>query len=286
MKFDKTQEMIRKILLWIAGLLGIALVALLIAYGPILRDFVTMDVISEESGIYYLMDYGGNSGLIVGDSAAVLIDTKFSRGSKKLKKFVDAKVGSRPLYVINTHYHQDHIGGNQLFTKAEVIAGNYGKELWKTQGSTSSLPDRWISEDFELNLGSGNQVRIIYAGQNHTREDLLVYSEKYKALFTGDIYTHLSHPVMQKVSLANSANWEATLRSLALGDLEIETVVPGHGDLAKKTDLIAMANYFDDLRMKPWKQVKKKYRSWDKLPFLASLKLSRRFLINEENIEP
>lgn len=268
----------KKILLWTAGIIGALALFIAATIGPNLRDFLTIEIIEESPDIYYLMDYGGNSGLIIGDSLAVIVDTKMAKGTEKLKAFAKDKIGDRELIIINTHFHGDHVMGNQSFEGSPIYAGNYGKDTWLSENKKETLPSHWVARDISIALGGGEQLEIITVGQNHTQKDLFVYSPKHKVLFTGDIYTHHSHPVMKEGSEPNIEKWEETLRLYASGPLEIDRVVPGHGDLARKEDLLLMADYFADITKLPKKELKKKYKKWESLPFLAGLNKSLRYL--------
>jgi glyoxylase-like metal-dependent hydrolase (beta-lactamase superfamily II) len=271
----------KKVLLWVAGILGALALLIAVTIGPTLRDFLTIEIIEESPGIYYLMDYGGNSGLIIGDSIAVIVDTKMANGTDKLKAFAKEKIGDRELIVINTHFHPDHVLGNEKFQGFPIYAGDYGRDLWLTQNEAETMPTNWVKENMTIDLGGGENVQLIAVGQNHTQKDLFVYSPKHKVLFAGDIYTHLSHPVMKEGSDPDIVKWEATLRKYAAGPLEIERVIPGHGDLAEKEDLLLMANYFSDIKILPKKELKKKYKKWESLPFLAGLNKSLNFVKEE-----
>lgn len=269
--------MLKKILLWALGVVAVLAIVIAVTMGPTLRDFMTIEYI-EEDGIAYIMDYGGNSGLIIGKDKAILIDTKMAKGAKKLKKYVEDKIGDKELIVINTHFHPDHVLGNEFFNGNKIYAGDYGKEFWLEDNKENTLPTDWISTDIDFDLGDGETVKVFMVGQNHTLKDLFIYSPKHEVLFAGDIYTHESHPVMKEGSKPDIEKWEATLRSYAGSDLPIKTVVPGHGDLAKKEDLTEMADYFRDIKTMPKKELKQKYKKWESLPFLAGLNKSLKYL--------
>jgi glyoxylase-like metal-dependent hydrolase (beta-lactamase superfamily II) len=268
----------KKVVLWAAGLIGALVIFIAVTIGPTLKDFLSIEIIEEAPGIYYLMDYGGNSGLIVGDSIAVIVDTKMAKGSKKLESFAKEKIGDKELIIINTHFHGDHVMGNENFEDVSIYAGDYGRDIWLTENKEETLPTQWVSENMTIPLGGGENIEIIVVGQNHTQKDLFIYSPKHKVLFAGDIYTHHSHPVMKEGSDPDISKWEATLRQFASGPMDIDRVVPGHGDLAKKNDLLLMANYFSDIKSLSKKELKKKYKKWESLPFLAGLNKSLKFL--------
>jgi len=204
-------------------------------------------------------------------------------GAKKLKAFVYSKIGDRELVIVNTHFHGDHVLGNSIYPETKIYAGDYGREMWLTEGKEETLPTEWLSGNLTLPIGSGEKVEIIAIGQNHTLKDLFIYSPRHKVLFAGDVYCHESHPVMKEGSAPNLAKWEETLREYATSNMEIDLVVPGHGDMAKKKDLLLMADYFKDIKTLTKKELKKKYKSWLSLPFLAGMKRSLKYIASKAN---
>ncbi len=276
--------MLKYIIIGFIGLVAASVSFFGIKYRSTIKKYLTFEIIDGQEGIYYIKGFGGNSGLIVGDNAAILIDTKMGKGSKKLKKIVLSKIGNKKLFVVNTHYHPDHVGGNKLFEINEIIAGNYGESFWLEINKPNTLPTQWLDKEKTIDLG-GSKVTIMPVGQNHTKNDLFVYSNKHKVLFTGDIYVHETHPVIMFESKPDIVKWENTLRNYALGDLEIDLVVPGHGNLAKQNDLIYLADYFKYFKSKDLKELKLMYKSWDATPFLASIKKSWKLLRTSE-IQP
>ncbi|GLR19447.1 MBL fold metallo-hydrolase [Portibacter lacus] len=260
----------KKIILYsILGVLAISLGWLTVDLSPSMRSFIKLRVIEQGPNITYYLGNGGNSGLIIGANEAVLIDTKFGSFSKKLHKSVIKKIGAKKLTIINTHYHTDHTGGNALYDGSAILSGNYGESSWLLENDVNTLPSQWIKTDTTLDLG-GISIEIIPVGANHTKQDLFVYIPEENVLFTGDVYSHQTHPVIKEGSEPNIENWENTLKKFANSDRSIEQVVPGHGDLATKTDLYTAAAYFADLNLLSKKAFKRKYKRWYKLPFMAT----------------
>lgn len=261
--------MLRKSLYILALVVVVVTVWLAIDLTPSMRSFLKLRVIEKGPHITYYLGNGGNSGLLIGEDEAVLIDTKFGNFSKKLNQRIVEKIGVKKLTIINTHYHTDHSGGNALYEHSEILAGSYGEAFWLLENDDNTLPTQWISTDTILHLG-GIDLEIIPIGANHTKKDLFIYIPQEKVLFTGDVYSHNTHPVIRDSSEPNISNWENTLEKFANSDRVIEQVVPGHGDLAIKSDLMTASTYFSDLKLQSKKEAKKKYRKWYKLPFMAT----------------
>lgn len=277
--------MVIKYLYFLTIVIGALTVWLAIDLAPSMRSFIKLRIIEKTEDITYYLGNGGNSGLIIGENEAVLIDTKFGGFSKKLKKKIEEKVGSKKLSIINTHYHTDHTGGNYLYTQGHILAGDYGKDFWLLENDVESLPTTWVKRDTSFDLG-GLSVRLIPIGANHTKNDLFIYIPEHKLLFTGDVYSHQTHPVIKADSEPNIFNWEQTLRAFSENDLIIEEVIPGHGSLASKNDLQIASDYFCDLAKLSKIEVKKKYKRWYKLPFLATTGRNWKYVQELAKVEP
>lgn len=262
--------MFRKILIGIIAIVAAGIiVANFFSLAPSMQSFLKLRIIEHNPNVTFYLGNGGNSGLLVGEEKALLIDTKFGGFSKKLYKKTTSKIDDKELIVVNTHFHTDHAGGNHLYDGSEIIAGDYGQKLWLSENKDNSLPTNWIDGDTTFNIG-GINVNLIHIGSNHTRNDLFIYIPEYKLLFAGDVYSHATHPVIRESSFPNVDHWEKTLSEYANSTLEIDTVIPGHGNLAVKKDLQLAAQYFRDIKFKTKREVRKKYRSWYRLPFMAT----------------
>ena len=125
----------KKILKWVgivAGVLALAIFALFMIYvRPVLTKIKKTEVINYDKDLTIILGGGGNSGILVSDSLVIVIDTKMDEAAGDLAKKAKELAGTKPILVINTHYHSDHCGGNHLFNGSTIIAGgNYTKEAF------------------------------------------------------------------------------------------------------------------------------------------------------------
>ena len=281
--------MIKKIIYIILGIAVFGLGIAGLKYGKTLYNFFHMEMIKHsENELYFVLGGGSNSGLVLGEDKAVLIDTKMGNYAKRLHKMIKDKIGGKELIIINTHIHGDHTRGNHLYNADQIFAGDYSEEFWNKVEGNENLPNQWINKRTTIEIGN-EIIEVIPIGSNHTKADLFVYLHSNKILFTGDVFMHNMHAVIIDKTVPDVYNWESTLKKYASGDLEVNIVVPGHGPLAQKEDLLEYAEYFDDFKNSEnsLKKLRKKYRKWDALPGMANSKKTFNYFKDlNENLRP
>ena len=259
------------------------------------------ELVSLSEGVYALIHkLGGkaicNTGIIDNGSETIIFDTFLSPDTAlEILHLVDTLNLSPIKYVVNSHWHNDHIRGNQVFpdsvkiisTKktAEIIAlrepmeiasekqyaplelkyydsllTNFRGEItsrdyqeilmWKPYYEVLSeshkkvktrLPNMFIDKSLELN-GSLRKVQLVVEGEGHTESDLILYLPDDNIVFSGDLIFNRCHPYMGHGSLRGLKNWYHYLRTL-----NIETIVPGHGEIGDKQLISNMTNYIESL---------------------------------------
>jgi glyoxylase-like metal-dependent hydrolase (beta-lactamase superfamily II) len=221
--------------------------------GPLRTERVSGD-------LHMVSGEGGNVALYVTGEGVVLVDDMFDRNHADILAQVRS-VTSQPLrYVINTHQHDDHAGGDfKMLALAEVIAhrnvranlANIKQPYYEdTPGTPIGLPRVTFSDQLSLHLG-GKQVRAYYFGRGHTSGDAIIHFPEVKAIHTGDLFLALRSggrgraPVRPRppgvpiyVDYAQGGSfldWSRTLDAVLA--LDFDTVIPGHGPVSTKADL-------------------------------------------------
>jgi glyoxylase-like metal-dependent hydrolase (beta-lactamase superfamily II) len=189
-------------------------------------------------------DASANATFLVSDQGILVVDTGLNaqEGHKLLDEI--HKISQAPVrWIVNTHYHPDHRGGNDVvgpdaaiistaFTRAQIASASRDNAVSETVGSNGLV----------LYLG-GHEVRIYHPGPAHTRGDLVVYFPDEHAIATGDLFLNNSCSAMDD---GDMENWIAALDQILA--LPVEHVVPGHFGLATKNELQHFRNYLADLR--------------------------------------
>src|SRR5262245_8874098 len=179
----------------------------------------------------------GNSTVLVTNAGVVLVDDKFEIDHDNIMTELK-KITNQPVkYVINTHHHADHSGGNAKFQQlnAVVVASENALDNMY-EAKQPGLPTVAIQRHAHIFLG-GKNVELYSFGRAHTNGDVVVFFPAYRTLATGDMFT-FGDDVPELIDYAgggSSKEWTSTLDDAL--QLDFDTVVPGHGDVTTKQEM-------------------------------------------------
>ncbi len=207
-------------------------------------------------------DASSNATFLITSDGILVVDTGVNaeEGGKLLAEI--RKVSELPVrWIVNTHYHLDHRGGNDVVGKdAFIVSSDFTRrQVVQSATSTSDTPATGyaqnetlaMSQSITLHLG-GHEVQIYNAGPAHTMGDLVVYFPQEQVLATGDLFLTNSCPAMDE---GDMDNWIAALNHML--SLSVDHVVPGHFALATTAELTRFRDYLRDLQQ----QVSQLYRA-------------------------
>jgi cyclase len=275
-------QMKRKSILIVIGIFLLIILAVLGFFiYPQYKSFMNVETVLYDKELTFYLGGGGNSGVLVTDSAVVVIDTKMAKPAIKLYDLAKEKAGSKPIIVINTHYHGDHVKGNQFYKTGKIYIGAYDKDYLTKNIDLENQPNCFVKDSLLLNLGN-ESLLLVNLGQAHTYDDMVVYLVKHRILFTGDLVQNKTNPFLKKESGADVNKWIMALDRINKG-FDIVTIVPGHGKIGGKELVTSMYQYFTDMKTAATDSQKEaeliaRYASWQKMPPMASPEITIKYI--------
>lgn len=211
------------------------------------QNFDTVQVRSQKvtEGLYMLQGAGGNIGVSIGDDAVFVVDDQYAPLTPKILAAI-AQLTNKPVrFVVNTHWHGDHSGGNEGMGKAGALLvahDNVRRRMSSEQvleffqrtvpaSPTGALPVVTFSDTVTFHI-NGDDVQVFHVANAHTDGDAFIVWRKANVVHTGDVYFATGYPFIDLSSGGSIDGVIAAMdRLLALGDANTK-VIPGHGPLS------------------------------------------------------
>jgi glyoxylase-like metal-dependent hydrolase (beta-lactamase superfamily II) len=198
-----------------------------------------LDTVKLKDDLYVIHNdvVPGNTTALVTNEGVVLVDDKFEVDHDNIMAELK-KVTNQPVkYVVNTHHHGDHTGGNAKMQQmnVQIIASENARENM-VFAKQPGMPNITVEQRGHVYLG-GKEVDMYYFGRSHTNGDIVVYFPADRVLAAGDMFTFgdATPELIDYSGGGSGKEWPKTL-SGAL-QLDFDTVVPGHGNVATKADM-------------------------------------------------
>jgi glyoxylase-like metal-dependent hydrolase (beta-lactamase superfamily II) len=222
-----------------------------VAGGAGQQDFSNVEVkASPVSGpVYMLTGAGGNIGVSAGPDGILIVDDQFAPLADKIRAALQGVGGGRLRFVLNTHWHGDHTGGNPVFGKEAAIVAhdNVRRRLAADPGVTGRKAEQVQAEGlpvvtFDSSLSvhfNGEEIKVIHAPHGHTDGDSIIYFTKSNVVHMGDQFFNGRFPF---VDLNSGGSVDGYVRNVAEVIAKAPAnakVIPGHGPLATVDDLKA-----------------------------------------------
>jgi glyoxylase-like metal-dependent hydrolase (beta-lactamase superfamily II) len=212
------------------------------------------------SGSLFMLDsgQGGNVGACIGDDGVFLIDDQFERTAPELLQALERLSDAPVEFLINTHFHGDHAGGNPILGQGAAILAheNVRKRLARPgrDGSPPAaamlergLPELTYAEAITLHV-NGETIRAEHYPAGHTDGDTVVFFEESNAVHMGDLFFSGRFPFIDLDSGGSVDGYIAAVEAV-LGRIDERTkIIPGHGPLSAKADLAAFRDMLVDCR--------------------------------------
>ena len=189
---------------------------------------------------------GGNVAVLPTNEGVILVDDMFDRDYNNILEKVKT-VSDKPIkYLLNTHHHDDHAGGNaKMMAGAEVIAHkNVRANMIKLK--QPGQPRVTFDKEVDVFLG-GKEVRSLYFGRGHTGGDAVIYFPEEKVIHTGDLFlTNPKLPYMDFENGGSAVEWTHVLDEIL--KLDFEVAIPGHGPISDRQGILKWRADFVTMR--------------------------------------
>ena len=214
-------------------------------------DNVQITTIPVADGIYMLQGSGGNIGVSVGEDGTFIIDDQFAPLTDKIIAAIAELTDNPVAFVVNSHWRYDHSDGNENFGRAgAVIVAQDNSRRRMTRDQVVSLNGRQQAPYDAVGLPkitfqesmrfyyNGNTVDIGYTGPGHTDGDAQVYFRQANVIHTGDMFVRYGLPFIDQPNGGSTDGMIDALWSIGLMINDDTIIIPEHGQLSTKVDLL------------------------------------------------
>ncbi len=227
--------------------------------------FAKVEITAEKINdhLYMLQGSGGNIVIQMGDDGVLMIDDQFAPLSAKIQAKIKELTGAEVDYLINTHWHGDHTGGNENFGKAgATIIAHHNVRKRMARGRTKieagreippapavALPVITFGSDMKFHF-NGEDLHLFHFHNGHTDGDGIIYFANDNVVHMGDTFFNMRYPFIDLKSGGNVNGLLKTLGEVLFMIDDDTVVVPGHGSLGNKADLMKYRDVILELRDK------------------------------------
>ena len=214
------------------------------------QDFSSVEIIPHHvaGSVYYLEGRGGNIGLSIGEDGIIMIDDQFAPLTEKIVAAIRSLSDGEIRFLINTHVHGDHTGGNENLGNMGVLilARDEIRVRLAQQAPAAALPVLTYSDAITIHL-NGEEVYAFPVPPAHTDGDTFIHFKDSDVVHTGDVFRTTAFPV---IDTNNGGTLKGTLEALGrlIGVAGPNTkILPGHGVVSNREDVIGFRDMVLDV---------------------------------------
>ena len=224
-------------------------------------DTVKIQPIRVAENIYMLKGSGGNIGVMTGKDGTLMIDDQFAPLANKINGAIKTLDPGDIRFLINTHIHGDHSGGNENFKRmgSTIVAHDLVRERMRKEQvnkamnrttpprEEDALPIITFSDKMNFHLND-EDIELIHLDRGHTDGDVIVRFKNANVFHMGDAFVRYGYPFIDISSGGSFAGFISTLdKAIALMD-DNSKIIPGHGELASKADVKILRDKLVEIR--------------------------------------
>jgi glyoxylase-like metal-dependent hydrolase (beta-lactamase superfamily II) len=232
MNYDKSMTMMR--------ILG-AVLAVTAVTGRAQQDFSKVEIgaVHVAQDIYMLQGAGGNIGVSVGPDGILIVDDQFAPLAQKIEAALKQLNPGKLKFVLNTHHHGDHTGGNAYFGRdAHIIAHANARKRLGGDGATEPMTLPVITFDDSLSIHfNGEEIKVIHVPPAHTDNDSVVYFTRANVIHFGDTFFSGRFPNIDLRSGGSVRGYIANVENAIKKVPADAKLIPGHGPLSTMKEL-------------------------------------------------
>jgi glyoxylase-like metal-dependent hydrolase (beta-lactamase superfamily II) len=196
--------------------------------------------------LYVIQGNGGNVALFTSGEGAILVDDMYAQDGPEIAANVKSVTNEPLKYIISTHQHADHTGSNDMFRSQDVqILMHRNARSNLAMQKQPGLSQITFADDAELFLG-GHSVQMRHLGRGHTNGDAVVYFPSERVIHTGDLFVTDGEIYIDMANGGTIKEWDQTVSKVLQYDFDV--VIPGHGGIAKRADLVHWIQTLQKLR--------------------------------------
>lgn len=226
----------------------LVLFAMLVTAVPVIvfaREEPTVTTVNVTENIHMLQGRGGNLGVLVGDDGVLVIDSDYPGMVDKHMAAIEELSNGKPIFLINTHFHGDHTGGNKAFgetawiiahdnVRVRLLGDQDPAEL--SQASRRALPTITYGESMSIHFAN-ETLDIKHYPTGHTDGDSVIFFTDSNVVHLGDHFFVDRFPFIDLAGGGNVRGYIKNVRALLQELPDDVQIIPGHGPLADKNDL-------------------------------------------------
>ena len=232
------------------SLLGVFLIVLSLIPALAFSDDVEIEALKVTDQIYMIAGQGGNIGLFIGEDGTFLIDDQFAPLTEKILEAIKSVGGQHPRFLINTHYHGDHTGGNEKIgqggtlivshdnVRERLISGAYigAFKMKLPPVSKAGLPVVTFSKNIKFHI-NGDTVMVKHVPHAHTDGDSFIYFQDANVIHAGDLFFNGFYPF---IDVNHGGSLKGMIKGLdkilRIADDQTK-IISGHGPLGDRQQL-------------------------------------------------